>query len=149
MGMRSTPARRGRCLPNWPVSCGSVPGKALPLVLLPCELFENNASKLLELVIRQARLWSLPEAFEVWLRRRCSWINNLVDCIITSPPADHPLAERDPLLVCAEPYALWALERQRTGQPDLFQHPAMQIVDDLTPYLSARCASSMVCTRPW
>src|SRR5882724_5928002 len=45
-----------------------------PVVLLPCELFEQNAVKLLELVIGQARKWNLPPAFADWLRQECGWL---------------------------------------------------------------------------
>jgi len=107
---------------------------AAPLVLLPCELFESNASRLRALVLGLGRDWSLPAAFAAWAGDRCLWLNSLVDCIITSPPADHPLTATDRLLVCAEPYALWAIERPRSGEPTLFRHPAMQVVDELAPY---------------
>ncbi len=106
---------------------------APPLVLLPCELIERNADRLQELVLEQARRWGCPEAFAGWLKDRCVWYNSLVDCIITSPPADHPLAATDRLLICAEPYALWALERPARPAA-LFTDPAMQVVDDLTPF---------------
>jgi tagaturonate reductase len=105
-----------------------------PLVLLPCELIERNADKLRELVVNLARDWGLPPEFAAWARERCAWPCSLVDCIITSPPADHPLAAQDKLLVCAEPYALWALERPAAGQPPLFTHPAIEWVDKLEPY---------------
>ena len=85
---------------------------AAPVVLLPCELFEQNAAKLLELVAGQARRWKLPEAFEPWLRDQCRWLNSLVDCMITNVPADHALLKEDPLAIHAEPYALWAIERR-------------------------------------
>lgn len=104
-----------------------------PVVLLPCELIEQNATRLLELVLAQARKWDLPEAFMEWTQRECAWLNNLVDCIVTSPPADHPLAREDALLVCAEPFAFWAIERPRRSDL-LFDHPAIALVDDLTPY---------------
>jgi tagaturonate reductase len=106
---------------------------AAPLVLLPCELIERNASMLLELVLTQSQAWSLPEAFQSWVQEQCWWLNNLADCIVTSPPADNPLAEQDRLLVCAEPYALWAIERPSLKQPSLFRHAAIRLVDDLAP----------------
>jgi tagaturonate reductase len=62
------------------------------------------------------------------------WLNNLVDCMVTNPPADHPLAAKDPLLVHAEPYALWAIERLPNRAVSLFAHPAIRLVDDLSPY---------------
>lgn len=103
------------------------------ITILPCELIERNADKLRALVLEQAAIWSLPAEFSTWVTNDCVWLNNLVDCIVTSPPADHPLAATDALLTCAEPYALWAIERPATGEPLLFNHPAIQIVDDLAP----------------
>jgi tagaturonate reductase len=107
---------------------------AAPLLLLPCELFDNNASRLRESVLGLARNWALPREFIEWAGARSVWLNSLVDCIITSPPPDHTLAATDRLLVCAEPYALWAIERPPGGEPLLFRHPAMQLVDELAPY---------------
>jgi tagaturonate reductase len=102
------------------------------ITILPCELIERNADKLRALVVEQAAVWSLPPEFAAWVTSECLWLNNLVDCIVTSPPADHPLAKNDALLTCAEPYALWAIERPANGNLVLFQHPAIELVDDLS-----------------
>ncbi|MGE5191777.1 MAG: hypothetical protein ACM3U2_04700 [Deltaproteobacteria bacterium] len=104
-----------------------------PLVLLPCELIEGNAAKLCEIVCSLARQWSIPDAFVNWITRECQWLKNLVDCIVTPGPADHPRAATDKLLVSAEPYALWAIQRPAGSEPRLFRHPAIKIVDDLAP----------------
>lgn len=105
-----------------------------PLVLLPCELIEGNAAKLCDIVGTLARQWSLPEPFVDWVTGSCQWLKNLVDCIVTPGPADHPLAASDNLLVSAEPYVLWAIQRPAASDPRLFRHPAIKIVDDLAPY---------------
>ena len=105
-----------------------------PLVLLPCELIERNAAKIKQLVLEQAAAWNLPAAFATWASEECFWLNNLVDCIVTGGPAEHPLAAHDPLLICAEPFALFAIERPAGKQPPLFTHPAIKLVDDLAPY---------------
>ncbi len=103
-----------------------------PLVLLPCELIERNAEKLLGLVTTQAGQWRLPVEFADWVRTKCCWLNSLVDCIITDPPPDQvSLQKEDKMLVCAEPYALWALEKPTSGMPALFTDPAQRIVSDL------------------
>lgn len=102
------------------------------ITLLPCELIERNADKLRALVIEQAARWNLPAEFVQYVEQDCLWLNNLVDCIVTSPPADHPLLKTDPLLTCAEPYALWAIEKAQNRELKLFQHPAIQLVDDLS-----------------
>jgi tagaturonate reductase len=106
--------------------------KGAPVVLLPCELIERNAERLRELVLKQAAKWELRPDFSRWLQKDCCWLNSLVDCIITDPPADFDSPVKDDkLLVCAEPYALWALEKPATGLPALFSDPAQRIVDDL------------------
>lgn len=109
-------------------------GGARPLQLLPCELIERNADKLRSLVLQQAAEWKLSEAFIRWIQEECIWLGNLVDCIVTDGPPDHPLAAQDKLLACAEPYALWAIEKPSHGNAQLFQHPAIRWVDDLSPY---------------
>ena len=104
------------------------------LTLLPCELIEGNAAKLLGLVRQQAEAWKLPPEFLIWLSEQCVWLNNLVDCMITSPPVEHPLTKANPLLIHAEPYTLWAIQKPKSGEVKLFQHPAIKLVDELGPY---------------
>ncbi len=122
-----------------------------PVIILPCELIERNAEKLRDLVRQQILAWQLPVTFEPWVREECVWLCNLVDCMVTRAPADHPLTKQDPLLIHAEPYALWAIQKppvRRASESGifnlgsrfldhpikLFDHPAIQMVDDLLPY---------------
>ncbi|MBL8826865.1 MAG: hypothetical protein JNM18_07740 [Planctomycetaceae bacterium] len=104
-----------------------------PVTIIPCELFERNADKLRALVVSLAERWQLPREFVDYLVNQCVWLCNLVDCIVTPGPADHALAKSDPLLIQAEPYTLWAIERV-PQMPPLWQHPAICITDDLAPY---------------
>lgn len=108
--------------------------KQTPLQLIPCELIERNGDKLKTLVLEQIALWKLPDAFQSWVSNECLWLCSLVDCIVTDGPTDHALAESDKLLACAEPYALWAIEKPMGREAKLFCHPAIQWVDDLSPY---------------
>jgi tagaturonate reductase len=105
---------------------------AAPLTLLPCELIECNADKLAELIVMQSRAWGLPDDFRAWVRGDCVWLNSLVDCIVTMP--EPALAKAEPLLICAEPYHLWALERPGEKKATLFEHPAMRLADDISPF---------------
>lgn len=105
-----------------------------PVVVLPCELIEGNATKLLAIVTDLARQWSLPADFAEWLSRQCQWLDNLVDCIVTPVPADVRLPAWDKMPVSAEPFALWAIQRPVGSEPRQFRHPAIHVVDDLTPY---------------
>jgi tagaturonate reductase len=100
-------------------------------VILPCELLERNADRLLALVEEQAQRWRVDAATVVWLREECRWINNLVDRIVPGPPLRHPLLGHDPLLISAEPFALWAIESE---VPFELNHPAVLTTRDIGPY---------------
>jgi len=110
---------------------------AAPLMILPCELIQQNADRLCELVLEQAKQWNLDEGFQSWLAGECRWLNNLVDCMITDLPADDPRLLENPLAVQAEPYALLAIQTGG-GSPEsklsMFEHPAIELVEDLEPY---------------
>ena len=123
--------------------------KAAAPTILPCELIERQADKLTELICTQSQTWGLPDEFRKWVKDECVWLNSLVDCIVTMP--EPALAEKDPLLICAEPYYLWALEVPLAGRASdeigvtpslarpankvrLFEHPALRIADDIAPY---------------
>lgn len=101
-----------------------------PLVL-PCELIERNGDRLRELVIEQAARWSVPDDALEWIRNGCKWVTNLVDRIVPGPPKSHPLLASDPLLLSAEPFALWAIEG---AVPFELTHPAVVAAPDITPY---------------
>lgn len=103
------------------------------LTVLPCELIEHNASRLRGIVLGLGELWGAAPGFLHWAARECSWHENLVDRIVTGTPDEHPLLDEDPLVVACEPFALFAIEKT-DGVLDLFSHPAILPVDDVTPY---------------
>jgi tagaturonate reductase len=103
------------------------------LTILPCELVPDNGIVVRDLVLKQASLWNLDRDFLVWLRNSCRWVSTLVDRIVPGVPENHPLLFSDPLLLSAEPYALWALQGRRDELP-LTDHPAVVAADDITPY---------------
>lgn len=105
-----------------------------PLVMLPCELIESNGAKLRDLVIEQARSWSLGDAFVDYVTNKAKWVNSLVDCIVTSPEPSNPHLVSDPNLVCAEPYQLWAQQPLDPSMPQPIHHPAIRWVSDLSPF---------------
>jgi tagaturonate reductase len=95
------------------------------LTLLPCELVSRNGEQLRDLVGRLAAAWSCPAPFVAWLRDRPVWANSLVDRIVSEA--------LDPVGAIAEPYALWAIERQpRLVLP--CTHPAIVLTDDLAQF---------------
>jgi tagaturonate reductase len=96
-----------------------------PLTLLPCELIVGNGDRLKAIVLEIAQGWGLEEGFAHWVGRDCLWVNSLVDRIVSEP--------LEPAGAVAEPYALWAVERQ-PGLVMPCAHPAIVLTDDLARY---------------
>jgi tagaturonate reductase len=96
-----------------------------PLTLLPCELIVGNGDRLKAIVLEIAQGWGLEEGFAHWAGRDCLWVNSLVDRIVSEP--------LEPAGAVAEPYALWAVERQ-PGLVMPCTHPAIVLTDDLARY---------------
>lgn len=93
-----------------------------PLKILPCELISRNGEMLKGIVMRLAPILSADAAFAAWLKDDVLWANSLVDRIVSEPI--------EPAGAVAEPYALWAVQRQR-GLYMPFDHPAVIMTDDL------------------
>jgi tagaturonate reductase len=97
-----------------------------PLLMLPCELVSRNGDVLRALLVGLADQWGESVAFKRWLTHAVTICNTLVDRIVSEAI--------EPIGAVAEPYALWAIQRQ----PDLiepFEHPNVVYTDDLEPYL--------------
>jgi len=95
------------------------------LTVLPCELLSRNGDTLRDLVVQLSVQWRLAPGFSHWLRRHLVWANSLVDRIV--PEAIEPAG------AVAEPYALWAIERQ-PGLQLPCEHPDIVLTDDLGLY---------------
>lgn len=86
------------------------------LVVLPCELVEDNGRQLRDLVLRHAADWELPHGFAAWVMRACVFCNTLVDRIVPGFPETEKealfaqLGYQDNLLVAAEPFNFFAIE---------------------------------------
>ncbi|WP_181157161.1 mannitol dehydrogenase family protein [Paraburkholderia sp. BL21I4N1] len=93
-----------------------------PLSLFPCELIEKNGDVLRGVVIRLALQWGLPHDFVRYLAEHCVWGNSLVDRIVSG--------SINPIGAVAEPYALWAIERQPRLQVPCV-HASIIVTDDL------------------
>ncbi len=87
-------------------------------VILPCELIAQNGDRLREAVLQYASHWGLEQGFSEWLAKSNTFCNTLVDRIVPGYPKDgeqycrNVLGCEDALLVAAEPFHLWAIERQ-------------------------------------
>ncbi|PVB60106.1 mannitol dehydrogenase family protein [Labrenzia sp. 011] len=93
---------------------------ARPVQVMPAELIPENGKVLKELVLAIAALY--PPEFAAWLDAHVTWVNSLVDRIVSEP--------LEPAGAVAEPYALWAIEDQR-GLILPCRHPSVQVVGDL------------------
>jgi tagaturonate reductase len=93
--------------------------------IFPCELVASNGDTLRDLVIGLAERWEAPASFVAYLSQRCVWVNSLVDRIVSEPI--------DPVGAVAEPYALWAIERQ-PGMELPCTHENIVVTDDLRSY---------------
>ncbi|MBL0730448.1 mannitol dehydrogenase family protein [Piscinibacter sp. HJYY11] len=93
-----------------------------PLSIYPCELVARNGEVLRSVVLQLARAWSAPEAFIAYLGQHCCWANSLVDRIVSDAIA--------PVGAVAEPYALWAIERQ-PGLVLPCTHESILLTDEL------------------
>ena len=86
------------------------------LVILPCELIEQNGDALKQCVLQHAADWALGSAFTHWLETSNAFCNTLVDRIVSGFPKEEApaLAQRfgyeDALLVVAEPFHLWVIQ---------------------------------------
>lgn len=90
------------------------PNKGLSIIC--CELIENNATILKEIVLELAHENSLSPDFIWWINTSCSFCNSLVDRIVTGFPKDtiksiqQELGSDDSMVVVGEYYHLWAIE---------------------------------------
>lgn len=111
--------------------------KGLPgVTVLPLELVEMNADRLLELVTEQAQRWALSNgtAFIDWLKSENRWLNNLVDRIVVGVTDTPPWEQHDELAVMGEPFRMLAIQDDGKGQSPLPEHEMIQWTHDLAPF---------------
>jgi tagaturonate reductase len=92
------------------------------VVVVPCELIEDNGDKLREMVLTLASRWKLEPEFAEWLDMAVPFCNTLVDRIVPGAPAPDEAATLattlgydDAMLTTAEAYRLFAIELPTTG----------------------------------
>lgn len=113
------------------------------LVIIPCELIEQNGKTLKKIVMQLAELWQLPAGFIQWLETANTFVSTLVDRVVTGYPKDEineiwtKLGYRDDLVVAGEIFHLWVLEGPQTLSERLqFQQAGLNVVwtDDQSKY---------------
>lgn len=111
------------------------------LILLPCELIDNNGDNLKACILKYADLWELGTDFKNWLENDNDFCNTLVDRIVTGYPRDEAeaLCEQigytDNLIDTAEIFHLWVIEGHHEDELP-FNKAGYNIVwtDDAKPY---------------
>jgi tagaturonate reductase len=120
---------------------GNSPNKGL--VILPCELIDDNGKELKKCVLKYADSWNLGEDFIHWIETDNIFCSTLVDRIVTGFPTEEAenlfkeLGYTDELLNTSEPFALWVIEAPtflRDEFPASYCGLPVLIVNDHTPY---------------
>ncbi len=112
------------------------------LVMIPCELIENNGKNLQDCVLKFATHWNLGEDFITWIKEACVFCSTLVDRIVTGYPKDEPelfenLGYKDDLLVTGEIFGLWVIESDKDISAELpLDKAGLPVIftDDQRPY---------------
>ena len=87
------------------------------LLVLPCELIENNGDALREIVLRHAADWRLGEDFCRFVTEECSFRNTLVDRIVSGAPGEPiELGYEDDLVNTSEAFHLWVIEGEEDAR---------------------------------
>ena len=86
------------------------------LIIIPCELIDENGTNLKKMVLRYANEWALSDEFISWLNNHNYFTNTLVDRIVTGYPRDEvdalnaELGYVDDLLDTGEIFHFWVIE---------------------------------------
>lgn len=111
------------------------------MILLPCELIDNNGDNLKACVLKYADLWELGEEFKNWINKDNDFCSTLVDRIVTGYPRDEAeelnkqLGYTDNLIDTAEIFHLWVIGGHHEDELP-FNKAGYNIVwtDDVKPY---------------
>ena len=137
--------------------CSSFPGKLTQvlyrrwqankrgLIVLSCELIDNNGQELLKCVEQYSEQWGLGDAFDTWLDEDCLFCTTLVDRIVPGRIRDPEEVRRleeangyhDDLLDVGEVFGVWNIEGPDWLAEKLpFKAAGVNciVVPDATPY---------------
>ncbi len=141
------------------IPCASFPGKLTQvlhkrwkagkpgLLILACELIDNNGKELQKCVNQYIRQWDLEPEFEVYVNEHCTFCGSLVDRIvpgrIRDPKEVADLEQKhgyaDPLLDVGEVFGVWVIEGSEKLNDVLpFRAAGLEdkvfVTPDMTPY---------------
>lgn len=115
------------------------------LVILSCELIDNNGKELLRCVNQYIDQWDLEDGFKEYVNDKCTFCSTLVDRIVPGRIRDPEEVARlekehgyaDPLLVVGEVFGVWNIEGPEWLEKQLpFKAAGLNcpVVPDVTPY---------------
>jgi tagaturonate reductase len=113
------------------------------LILIPCELIEQNGDALMKAVLQHAVDWNCGDAFIAWLGGSNHFCNTLVDRIVPGYPKDEvkdlcaSFGYQDNLVVACEVFHKWVIQGNPIVQKELpFETIGLNVVwtDDITPH---------------
>lgn len=117
--------------------------KGKGVIILSCELIDNNGKELEKCVSQYADQWALGEGFKSWLTEENVFCSTLVDRIVPGyPRADaasicEELGYQDNLLDVGEVFGLWVIEGPQWLKKELpFEEAGLPVIicDDHKPY---------------
>ena len=115
------------------------------VVILSCELIDNNGKELEKCCLQHAADWNLGDDFAKWLQEECLFCNTLVDRIVPGRIRDPKEVERlteingydDPLLDVGEVFGVWYIEGPEWLEAKLpFKKSGLNVhvVPEVAPY---------------
>ncbi len=115
------------------------------LVILPCELIDNNGKELHKCVEQYINQWGLEDGFRAYVSEKCTFCSTLVDRIVPGRVKDRAEAEKmeaengyhDELVDVGEIFGVWNIEGPAWLEEKLpFRKAELNctIVPDVTPY---------------
>ena len=115
------------------------------LVILSCELIDNNGKELLKCVNQYADQWGLEDGFKKYVNEECTFCSTLVDRIVPGRVKDPAEAARmeeangyhDELIDVGEVFGVWNIEGPAWLEDKLpFKKAGLNcpVVPDVTPY---------------
>ena len=115
------------------------------VVVLSCELIDNNGKELLRCVYQYIKQWGLEEGFARWVNGDCTFCSTLVDRIVPGRIRDAAEAARledengyrDALIDVGEVFGVWNIEGPEWLAEKLpFRAAGLNcpVVPDVTPY---------------
>lgn len=115
------------------------------IVMLSCELIDNNGKELLKCVNQYIEQWELEEGFAKWVNEDCTFCSTLVDRIVPGRIRDAEEVARleeingyhDELIDVGEVFGVWNIEGPEwLGDKLPFKAAGLNcpVVPDVTPY---------------